>query len=120
MLEKLDDELLTARDTKRYRCKGFQKTCIKTILGAVEYKRGVYTDATAVETKRCVHLLDEALEIEKVGLVSAEVCEMVASAITETTYRGTSELISNAAGSDISAQGVGDIVQKLGSSVCVK
>ena len=116
VLEQLDDELLTSRDTARYRCKGFQKTCIKTILGAVEYKRRVYVDAAAVETKRCVHLLDGELGIEKVGLVSAEVCEMVASGITETTYRGTSELISNATGSDISAQGVWDIVQKLGSS----
>lgn len=115
-LEKTDDELLSSRDAGRYRCKGFQKTCIKTILGAVEYKRRVYVDTAAVETKRCVHLLDEELGIKKVGLVSAEICELVASTITETTYRGTSELISNATGLDISAQGVWDIVQKIGSS----
>ena len=116
VLEKTDDELLSSRDVERYRCKGFQKTCIKTILGAVEYKRRVYVDEAAVETKRCVHLLDEELGIEKVGLVSSEVCELVASAITETTYRGTSELISNTTGLDISPQGVWDIVQKLGAS----
>lgn len=115
-LEQLDDELLTSRDVKRYRCKGFQKTCIKTILGAVEYKRRVYVDAAAVETKRCVHLLDEELGIEKVGLVSTEVCEIVASTITETTYRGTSRLISETTGLNISHQGVWDIVQKLGDS----
>lgn len=116
VLEKTDDELLSSRDVERYRCKGFQKTCIKTILGAVEYKRRVYVDEAAVETKRCVHLLDEELGIKKVGLVSAEVCELVASAITETTYRGTSELISQTTGLHITQQGVWDIVQKLGAS----
>ena len=116
VLEKTDDELLVSRDVDRYRCKGFQKTCIKTMLGAVEYKRRVYVDEAAVETKRCVHLLDEELGIEKVGLVSAEICELVAATITETTYRGTSEVISNTTGLHITPQGVWDIVQKLGSS----
>lgn len=100
VLEKADDELLSSRDAGRYRCKSFQKTCIKTILGAVDKSR-VYVDETAVETKWCIHLLDEVLGIKKVGLVSAVVCELVASAITETTYRGTSELISNTTGYEL-------------------
>lgn len=115
-LERLDDELLVERDTVRYRCKGFQKTCIKTILGAVEYKRRVYVDEAAVENKRCVHLLDKELEIDKVGLVSEEVCQIAATAVCETTYRGAAELITETTGLDISAQGVWDIIQKLGKS----
>ena len=115
-LEQLDDELLDGRDTARYRCKGFQKTCIKTILGAVEYKRRVYVDEAAVESKRCVHLLDQELGIGKVGLVSEEVCQIAATAVCETTYRGAAELITETTGMDISAQGVWNIIQRLGES----
>ena len=116
VLEQTDDEILAARDTGRYRCKGFQKTCIKTILGEVEYKRRVYVDLAASETKRCVHLLDEELQIEKVGLISAEVCDLAAMAVTETTYRGASELISESTGLHISPQGVWNAIQKLGET----
>lgn len=115
-LERLDDELLASRDAVRYRCKGFQKTCIKTILGAVEYKRRVYVDEAAMESKRCVHLLDKEFEIDKVGLVSEEVCQIAATAVCETTYRGAAELITETTGLDISAQGVWNIIQKLGKS----
>ena len=115
-LEKLDDELLADRDVTRYRNKGFQQTCIKTKLGAVEYKRRVYVDNAAPESTRCVHLLDEALDIDKVGLVSAEVCQIAATAACETSYRGAAELISETTGLTISGQGVWDIVQRLGES----
>lgn len=116
ILEKLDDELLAGRDVTRYRNKGFQQTCIKTKLGAVEYKRRVYVDNAAPESTRCVHLLDEALDMNKVGLVSAEVCQIAATAVCETTYRGAAELISETTGLDISAQGVWDIIQRLGET----
>lgn len=115
-LEQLDDEVLAGRDTARYRCKGFQKTCIKTIMGAVEYKRRVYVDEAAVEGKHCVYLLDQELEMDKVGLVSEEVCQIAATAVCETTYRGAAELISETTGLAISAQGVWDIIQRLGES----
>ena len=109
-LEKLDNELLAERDVTRYRNKGFQQTCIKTKLGAVEYKRRVYVDNAAPESTRCVHLLDEALDINKVGLVSAEMCQIAAAAVCETTYRGAAELISETTGLTIPGQGVWDIL----------
>ena len=115
-LEKLDDELLVERDAGRYRSKGFQRTCIKTKLGAVEYKRRVYVDNAVPESTRCVHLLDEALNMNKVGLVSAEVCQIAATAVCETTYRGAAELISETTGLNMSAQGVWNIIQRLGES----
>jgi len=115
-LEMLDDELLAERDVARYRNKGFQQTCIKTKLGAVEYKRRVYVDNAVPESARCVHLLDEALDMNKVGLVSAEMCQIAATAVCETSYRGAAELISETTGLNISAQGVWDIVQRLGES----
>ena len=69
-LESMDEQLLGSRDASRYRSKGFQQTCIKTILGPVEFKRRVYVDNAAVEGQHCVHLLDEALElhiVQKLG-----------------------------------------------------
>lgn len=111
-LKKLDDELLAGRDAARYRNKGFRQTCIKTKLGAIEYSRRVYVDKAAPESARCVHLLDEALHMEKVGLVSAEVCQVAAAAVCETTYRGAAELISETTGLEISAQGVWNLIQK--------
>lgn len=113
-LEKLDDELLADRDVSRYRNKGFQQTCIKTKLGTVEYKRRVYVDNAAPESARCVHLLDEALDIDKVGLVSAEMCRIAATAVCETSYRGAAKLISETTGLDITEQGIWDVIQKAG------
>ena len=115
-LEQADETLLESRDRERYRCKGFQKTCIKTKLGAVEYKRRVYVDNAAAEKQHCVHLLDEALDIKKVGLVSSDVCQLAAEAVCGSTYRGAARMISESTGLDITAQGVWDIVQQLGQT----
>ena len=116
VLEQTDAAILAERDVARYRCKGLQKTCVKTILGAVEYKRRVYVDNAAAEKQHCVHLLDEALDIKKVGLVSSDICQLAAEAVCETSYRGAAKLISETTGLDISAQGVWNIVQQLGET----
>lgn len=42
VLESLDNKLLKDRDSKTYRNKGLKKTCIKTIMGDVEYSRRIY------------------------------------------------------------------------------
>ena len=115
-LEKLDGELLETRDVQRYRSKGFQKTCIKTMMGPVEYRRRVYVDNAAAESCRCVHLLDEVLGIEKIGLMSPGVCQLAAASVCETTYRRTAEFISGATGQDVSHQAVWNIVQRIGIS----
>lgn len=115
-LERMDEALMESRDRERYRCKGFQKTCIKTKLGVVEYKRRVYVDNAAAEKQHCVHLLDEALDIKKVGLVSSDVCQLAAEAVCGSSYRGAAKLVSEATGLDISAQGVWNIIQKLGQA----
>ena len=88
-LEGLDAELMKKRDKQRFRSKGPRKTCIKTIMGEVEYQRQVYVDQAAAEGTHCVYLLDSALGIEKVGLMSTEVCQLAATSICESTYRAT-------------------------------
>ena len=115
VLEERDEELREERDKKRYRCKGKRKTCIKTKLGEIEYSRNVYRDKAAPETGRCVYLLDEDLGIDCIGLVSKELCGIAAKAVCETTYRGAAKLISEATGQSISAQGVWNIIQKIGA-----
>lgn len=113
-LEKMDEALKKERDRKRFRCKGPRKTCVKTIMGPVEYQRQVYLDTTAVERKQYVYLLDEALNISRVGLFSTDLCRQVASLICETNYRGTARAITEMTGMSISHQAVHNVVQRLG------
>ena len=101
-LEKMDDTLKGERDRKRFLCKGFRKSSVKTIMGPVEFRRRVYLDTAAVEKKQCVYLLDEALDIKRIGLFSAGICQQAASLICETTYRGTARAISEMTGMSIS------------------
>ena len=115
-LEGMDQQLLDSRDAKRFRCKGFHSTCIKTIMGPVEYKRRVYLDNAASEGSHCVHLLDEALELKQIGLVSENVCALAAATVCETTYRAAAKTITEATGLSMSHQGVWSIIQKLGES----
>lgn len=114
-LEGLDAELMKERDKKRYRSKGLRKTCIKTVMGEVEYQRQVYVDQAAAEGTHCVYLLDTALGIEKVGLMSADVCQLAATGVCESTYRATAKMISETTGLHISHQGVHNLVQRMGA-----
>lgn len=42
ILESLDEKLLMERDTKVFRNKGLKQTCLRTIMGNVEYSRRIY------------------------------------------------------------------------------
>ena len=71
-------------------------------------------DAAAVESNRCVYLLDEWMRVNKVGLVSEEMCRIIVSAVCGNTYRGAAKLITECTGLSISHQGAWNIVQRLG------
>ena len=114
VLEGMDDRLMEARDKSRYRNKGIQPTTIKTIMGEVSYSRRVYIDLAAAESARCVHLLDDWMNVKKVGLVSEDICRIASRAVCENTYRGAARLISECTGLHISHQGVWNIIQDLG------
>ncbi|MCR5811077.1 MAG: UPF0236 family protein [Lachnospiraceae bacterium] len=115
LLEERDVDLRETRDTSRYVNKGKRKTCLKTLLGDVEFERTVYIDKAAPEGRHCVHLLDEDLGIDPVGLVAPDACEAIAAAICKMTYRGTSQMLAETTGLTLSPQGVWDVVQKLGT-----
>ena len=115
IVEERDAELREERDKARYVNKGKRKTCLKTLLGDVEFERTVYVDKAVAEGRHCVFLLDEDLGIDTVGLVSPDACEAIANAISETTYRGAAQMLSETSGLTLSPQGVWDVVQKLGA-----
>ena len=113
-LEASDAMFLADRDSKKYRNKGFRKTCIKTLMGDVEYQRRVYEDLAAEGKSKTVYLLDEALKIEKVGLVTAALCKKVTEITCESTYRAASRQISASRGQRLSHQAIWNLTQKLG------
>jgi len=64
-----------------------------------------------------VYLLDEAVHIDKIGLISTNLAEKIASCVTENPYRVTAEIISGTSGQTISHGGAWKLVQKLGERV---
>ena len=98
ILEAYDTELAESRDKKHYRGKGKRKTCIKTVYGENAY----------------VYLLDEAMQMDKIGLISTNLAEKIAMTVTESPYRVTAETISNTCGQSISSGGVWNMMQRLG------
>lgn len=114
-LASIDLQIMAERDSIRYRSKGLRKTCVKTIMGAVEFERRVYVDNAAVEGQHCVYLLDETIGLNQVGLVSANVCSLVATSICESSYRSTARQITELTGLPISHQAIWKIAQEAGA-----
>lgn len=118
MLESYDTELAEGRDKSRYRDKGKRVTTIKTVYGEVIYARRVYQTRLEDGRKAHVYLLDEAMHMDKIGLISTNLAEKTAMTVTEAPYRVTAELISETCGQSISHGGAWKLVQKLGERIC--
>jgi len=116
-LQELDRELMKNRDKELLRHKGHRKTCIKTLMGEVEYSRAVYQVTDGSAEKKFVYLLDEYAGFENIGFISANLVEQIAENICETSYARTAQNISSLTGQSISHQGVWNVVQKLGSQI---
>jgi hypothetical protein len=116
-LERYDDELQKGRDKKLYRDKGGRTTSIKTVYGEVSYSRTVYETRTAEGKKAYIYLLDEALSMDKIGLISTNLAEKIAETVTEAPYRATAELISSTCGQTVSHGGVWNLIQQLGERI---
>lgn len=78
MLESYDKELAESRDKKLYRGKGKRSTTIKTVYGEVEYSRNVYRTETEDGQTAHVFLLDQAMCMDKIGLISTNLAEKIA------------------------------------------
>lgn len=117
MLEAYDEELARSRDKKVYRGKGKRNTSIKTIYGEVEYSRNVYRTETEDRQTAHIFLLDQAMHMDKIGLISTNLAEKIALTVTESPYRVTAEQISSTCGQSISAGGVWNMMQRLGERI---
>ena len=117
MLESYDKELAEGRDKKVYRGKGSRRTSIKTVYGEVEYSRRVYQTKTQDGQTAHVFLLDQAMGMDKIGLISTNLAEKIALTVTESPYRTTADIISQTCGQSISAQGVWNMMQRLGERI---
>lgn len=117
-LEGYDQKLMKERDKSRYRHKGTRQTTVKTVYGEVTYSRVVYEVTEEDGTRHFVYLLDETLQLENVGLVSANMAELLVKGITELSYRACAEKVSEMTGQSISAMGVWNVIQALGEKVC--
>ena len=104
MLESYDKELAEGRDKKVYRGKGSRRTSIKTVYGEVEYSRRVYQTKTQDGQTAHVFLLDQAMGMDKIGLISTNLAEKIALTVTESPYRTTADIISQTCGQMIMAQ----------------
>lgn len=117
ILESYDAELAASRDSRQYRDKGARKTGIKTVYGDVEYRRRVYRTSLEDGEKAYVYLLDEAMQMDKIGLISTNLAEKIAMTVTESPYRVTADVISSTCGQSISAGGVWNVMQRLGERI---
>ena len=117
ILESYDKELAASRDTRHYRDKGGRKTSIKTVYGEVEYSRRVYQTTLENGERAHVYLLDQAMQMDKIGLISTNLAEKIAMTVTESPYRVTSDAISSTCGQSISAGGVWNMMQRLGERI---
>ena len=117
ILESYDKELAAARDSRQYRDKGCRKTSIKTVYGEVEYWRRVYRTSLEDGKKAYVYLLDEAMGMDRIGLISTNLAEKIAMAVTESPYRVAADTVSGTCGQSISAGGVWNMMQRLGERI---
>lgn len=114
ILEELDKYLMLNRDKKRYKSKQNRKTTIKTVYGEVEYSRRMYFDN---ETNKYVYLLDEDMQMQKVGTISTNLAKKIADAAIDMSFRKAANNISENTGQSISAHGVWNAVQQIGAVI---
>ncbi len=116
-LEAWDASLAKERDKEKYRDKGTRQTTIKTIFGEVTYRRHVYQTITEEGKSAFAYLLDEAMGMERIGCISANLAERIADAVTESSYRAAAEQVSATTGQSVSAQGAWNVLQKIGERI---
>lgn len=77
----------------------------------------IYQTTNEEGHKAFVYLLDEAVKMDKIGLISTNLAEKIASCVTENPYRVTAKIISGTSGQRISHGGVWKLAQKIGERV---
>ena len=115
--QKLDTMLMKSRDKAIYRHKGHRKTCIKTLMGEVEFSRAVYEVIGDENSKKFIYLLDETLKFDTIGLISTNLAEKIVENACITSFKNTAKNISTLTGQKISHTGAWNVTQRLGEKV---
>lgn len=117
MLEEYDKQIMESRDKTKYRHKGIETTTLKVKTGLVQYSRVKYLENQEDGTKKCKYLIDELLEINKIGQFSSGLIELIVKNISEVSYRACAETINSFTGITVSGAGIWQIIQKLGEEI---
>jgi hypothetical protein len=117
MLKSLDKELGEKRDKDEYRHKGLKQNTIKTVMGSVEYRRAIYEHIDDGGNKKYVYLLDEFLNMETIGKMSANLVEKVLENVSVASYRRSADNVSSITGQSISHGAAWGIVQSFGGKL---
>ena len=117
ILVNLDNMILEKRDKKAYRFKVFKHTCIKTIMGPVEIDRRVYKHVDENGKKSYRYLLDEYLDMETIGHMSANLVEKMIENATNVSLRKAAENVKEMTNQDVSHMAVWNVVQELGQRI---
>jgi len=113
-LEEMDTELAENRDKAVLRHKGKKATSIKTLMGEVHVNRAIYRKDKDDGSHEYVYLLDEALGMDTIGIMSPNLVEKILDYSCEMSYREVAEAVSTLTNQTISHQGVWNIVQAVG------
>lgn len=117
VLEHLDRRLMEERDTKVLRNKGVKHTCIKTIMGNVEFNRRIYEFKMEDGKSAYKFLLDESLQMNTIGHYSSNLIDKVIHNISDLSFRKTAENIEKLSNESISHTAVWNIVQTIGNTI---
>lgn len=109
ILETQDEQIMNTRNKTEYRNKGKKLATIKTIMGEVEYERTVYK-----KDNKYVFLLDNMLNVSKIGDISHNLVEtMLETVVNTTSYRKASLEIQRLTNITISHQALKNLVWKV-------
>lgn len=117
VLEHLDRRLMQERDRKIYRHKGSKHTCIKTIMGNVEFERRIYEFKMDDGKKAFKFLLDEMLQMKTVGHYSSSLIDKIIDNICDVSFRKTATNIEKLSNQSISHTAVWNVVQQVGATI---
>lgn len=117
VLAEVDEQLFKQRDSKEYKSEGLRKTCLKTLMGEVEYNRRVYWTLDESGGKEYIYLLDKVLGIDAPGKMSELVSTVIATAACESDYREVAEKVSEMSGLKISHTTAWSVTQAVGARV---
>lgn len=85
--------------------------------GEVTYSRRVYRTEQEDGRIAYIYLLDQAMQMEKIRLISTNLAEKIALTVTEALYRVSADVISGTCGQSISHGEIWNLIQQLGERI---